>query len=225
MVIASATVVGHTTASFPRPHILYNIELKTTDGKTFTISKRYSDVCRITTRLSESLADRSEQFVALHDTLNDPNTLPPKRILATTFVPAAWLDDTLIAERKAGLSAYLAGLLQSPQFRAHKFLADFLAPSTAASSSPDFNLEDALPSTLSRKAALNARSRLAAQATPIAAAYYPDWSSGTNPPNQLDFSKFDILYFGTPFHFICRAPLYPCPTIAVCTATQPCKPS
>ncbi|TFK94886.1 glycoside hydrolase family 18 protein [Polyporus arcularius HHB13444] len=177
MAIASATVVGHTTASSPRPHILYNIELKTTDGKTFTISKRYSD------------------FVALHDTLNDPNTLPPKRILATTFVPAAWLDDTLIAERKAGLSAYLAGLLQSPQFRAHKFLADFLAPSTVASSSPDFNLEDALPSTLSRKAALNARSRLAAQATPIAAAYYPDWSSGTNPPNQLDFSKFDILYF------------------------------
>ncbi|KAI0694388.1 glycoside hydrolase family 18 protein [Cerioporus squamosus] len=177
MAIASAAVVSHTTASSPRPHILYNIEVKTTDGKTSTVSKRYSD------------------FVALHDTLNDPGTLPPKRILATAFVPSAWLDDTLIAERKAGLSAYLAGLLQSPQFRAHKFFLDFLTPSTTASSSPEFNLEDALPSTLSRKAALSAQSRLSAQATPIAAAYYPDWSSGTNPPAKIDFSKFDILYF------------------------------
>ena len=139
----------------------------------------------------------ASQFVALHDTLNDPGSLPPKRILATTFVPSAWLDDTLITERKAGLSAYLTGLLQSPQFRAHKFLLDFLTPSQPSTSAGTFSMEDALPSTLSRKAALEAQSRLAAEATtPIAAAYYPDWSSDSNPPSSLDFSKFDILLFG-----------------------------
>lgn len=58
-------------------------------------------------------------------------------------------------------------------------------------------MEDALPSTLSRKAALEAQSRLEAEAsTPIAAAYYPDWASDTNPPADIDFSKFDILLFG-----------------------------
>lgn len=30
---------------------------------------------------------------------------------------------------------------------------------------------------------------------PVAAAYYPDWASDTNPPSDLDFSKFDILLF------------------------------
>ncbi|KAI0751174.1 glycoside hydrolase family 18 protein [Daedaleopsis nitida] len=181
MTISAASVVGHTTASVPRPHILYTIQVKTTDGTTSTVSKRYSE------------------FVALHDTLNDPGSLPPKRILATTFVPSAWLDDTLIAERKAGLSAYLTGLLQSPQFRTHKFLVEFLVPSPFTSSSRDFSLEDALPSTLSRNAALNAQARLngdiSAEATPVAAAYYPDWSADAHPPNKLDFSKFDVLYF------------------------------
>lgn len=135
----------------------------------------------------------------MHDTLNDPGSLPPKRILSTTFVPAAWLDDTLIAERKAGLSAYLAGLIQSPQFRVHKTFLEFLAPTSASSASRDFSLEDALPSTLSRKAALAAQDKLSAEATaPIYASYYPDWASDQIPPNTLDFSKFDILLFGKP---------------------------
>ncbi|KAI0677694.1 glycoside hydrolase family 18 protein [Trametes maxima] len=176
-VVTAASVVSHTTASVPRPHILYNIEVKVADGSTSTVSKRYSD------------------FAALHDTLNDPGTLPPKRILATTFVPSAWLDDALITERKDGLSAYLTGLLQSPQFRVHRALVDFLTPGGVPSASRDFNLEDALPSTLTRKAALEAQDKLTAQATPIYAAYYPDWSSDQIPPNTLDFSKFDILLF------------------------------
>ncbi|KAI8989856.1 glycoside hydrolase family 18 protein [Trametes punicea] len=176
-VVTAATVVGHTTASAPRPHILYNIEVKTADGKTTAIAKRYSE------------------FVALHETLNDPGSLPPKRILSTTFVPSAWLDDALITERKAGLSAYLTGLLQSPQFRVHKALIDFLTPSGPSTASRDFNLEDALPSTLSRKAALEVQNKLSAEATPLYASYYPDWSSDQIPPNTLDFSKFDIILF------------------------------
>ncbi|KAI0638625.1 glycoside hydrolase family 18 protein [Trametes polyzona] len=176
-IVVAASVVSHTTASSPRPHILYNIEVKTADGKTNVIAKRYSD------------------FVALHDTLNDPGSLPPKRILATTFAPSAWLDDTLIAERKAGLTAYLTGLLQSPQFRVHKTLVEFLTPSDGQSAPRAFSLEDALPSTLTRKAALEAQDKLSAQAAPLYAAYYPDWSSDQIPPNSLDFSKFDILLF------------------------------
>ncbi|KAI0774706.1 glycoside hydrolase family 18 protein [Trametes elegans] len=175
--VTAASVVSHTTASAPRPHILYNIEVKTADGKTSIVSKRYSD------------------FVALHDTLNDPGSLPPKRILATTFVPSAWLDDTLVAERKAGLSAYLVGLLHSPQYRAHKTFVDFLAASRSPLTSRRFNPEDALPSTLTRKAALETQDKLSAQSTPLYAAYYPDWSSDQFPPGSLDFSKFDILLF------------------------------
>ena len=61
MAISAASVVGHTTASTPRPHILYTIEIKTTNGKASTVSKRYSDVCRITyiMRLIPSLTHRS----------------------------------------------------------------------------------------------------------------------------------------------------------------------
>ncbi|EMD39898.1 glycoside hydrolase family 18 protein [Gelatoporia subvermispora B] len=35
----------------------------------------------------------------------------------------------------------------------------------------------------------------AAKASPIAAAYYPDWVSSSIPPQSLDFSKFDVLFF------------------------------
>ncbi|KAI0713211.1 glycoside hydrolase superfamily [Fomitopsis betulina] len=38
-------------------------------------------------------------------------------------------------------------------------------------------------------------SKEARAAQPLAAAYYPDWSSASLPPSQLDFSKFDILLF------------------------------
>lgn len=44
-VIVAASVASHTTASAPRPHILYNVQVKTADGKASTVSKRYSDVC------------------------------------------------------------------------------------------------------------------------------------------------------------------------------------
>ncbi|KAH9939318.1 glycoside hydrolase family 18 protein [Epithele typhae] len=182
MPVSYATVVGHSTSSFPRPHILYTVQVTTADGRVSTVSKRYSD------------------FVSLHDSLNDPGSLPPRRILATTFIPSAWLDDALITERKAGLSAYLTGLVDSPQFRSHQFLADFLAPSGPSSAARVLSLEDAVPSTLSRKAALAAQGELEAEATKIAAAYYPDWSSDQFPPSSLDFSKFDILFyaFATP---------------------------
>ncbi|KAJ7772103.1 glycoside hydrolase family 18 protein [Mycena maculata] len=170
--------VSHTTASTPRPHILYKFEVDR-DGQIYVVKKRYSE------------------FVALHGGVGVKDIeLPPKRVLATTFLPSAWVDDTLIAERKEGLKTYLNTLLTTPQYKDHEALKEFMAPSLVASPR-QFDPEDALPSTLTRKAA----QRLAAAATTlIAAAYYPDWSADQFPPASLDFSKFDILLyaFATP---------------------------
>ncbi len=59
MAISAASVVGHTTTSFPRPHILYTIEVKTTDGKTSTALKRYSEV---RTRSSQRIRSQLTSF-------------------------------------------------------------------------------------------------------------------------------------------------------------------
>jgi chitinase len=134
----------------------------------------------------------------LHASLGDGETLPPKRILVTSFIPSAWADDSLIAERKAGLATYLSKLLQSVKYKDNTALTRFLSQSTA--SPKELNLEDALPSTLSRKAALEVQSKLSAAASsPIAAAYYPDWSADSWPPESLDYSKFDVIFFGACF--------------------------
>lgn len=52
----------------------------------------------------------------------------------------------------------------------------------------EISLEDALPSTLSRKAALDAQAKINASSL-VAAAYYPDWSADSIPPESLDFFK------------------------------------
>jgi len=167
--------VGHTTASTPRPHILYQFEVDN-DGEVHVVKKRYSE------------------FVALHAALGVQDIeLPPKRILVTTFVPSAWVDDTLIAERKEGLKTYLNTLLVAVQYKDNETLEEFIAPSLLASPR-QFDLEDVLPSTLSRKKAQELGAVTAA-ATFIAAAYYPDWSADSFPPESLDYSKFDILNF------------------------------
>jgi hypothetical protein len=36
----------------------------------------------------------------------------------------------------------------------------------------------------------------AAATKPVAAAYYPSWASYSRTPESLDFSKFDILFYG-----------------------------
>ncbi|KAI0336889.1 glycoside hydrolase [Trametopsis cervina] len=176
MSFSSASIKDHTTASDPRPHVLYWIDSVGWDGKISRVAKRYSD------------------FVQLHNTLRDNESLPPKRILVTSFVPSAWVDNSLIAERKAGLSTYINALLKAPQYNQHSTLTTFL--SVSSDTGKEVSPEDALPSTLSRKAALELHAKLnAAAASPIAAAYYPDWSADSWPPESLDYSKFDILFF------------------------------
>lgn len=217
------TISTHTTSSSPRPHILYNIRIATKGGRETVISRRYSEVVVSTSPLLP-VSDPCVYFVVrdftwyclgscemefpahlkrfvFAETLKDPFVLPPKRLLTTTFIPSAWIDNALIAERKDGLAKYLNALLSSPDYAGSSTLADFITPNSSKDSGK-LSPEDALPSTLSRKAAMNLLAHVEttddvkALATPIAAAYYPDWSTGTNPPEGIDFSKFDILFFG-----------------------------
>ncbi|KIM81786.1 glycoside hydrolase family 18 protein [Piloderma croceum F 1598] len=166
------SIDGHTTTSAPHPHILYNIQSTSADGETRRVSRRYSE------------------FVALHQALDDKFLLPPKRLLAITFIPSAWIDDTLISERRAGLTKYLNDVLQSPEYKGNPALVAFLSQSTPTGS---FDFEDALPSMLSRKAALDLKAQ-SADVTPIAAAYYENWATSPSVEN-IDFSKFDIIFF------------------------------
>jgi chitinase len=109
------------------------------------------------------------------------------------------VDDKLIAEREAGLSAYLSSLLGVQAYAEHPAVVEFLTPSPAAAKAARFDAEDALPSTLSRKdaAALSeAGDEVNAEASFVAASYYPYWAVDSNPPENIDFSKFDILFFG-----------------------------
>ncbi|KAF5380285.1 hypothetical protein D9757_007977 [Collybiopsis confluens] len=187
------TIDSHTTASSPRPHILYTVQVKHgVSPKVVAVNRRYSE------------------FVSLHNTLRPSPSeitvnLPPKRILVTSFLPSAWLDDFLIKERKSGLAAYLSALVAHPKFGQDRALKAFLSDSTENNSDKRFDLEDAVPSTLSRSKALELKSQLLsassddgtvrAEATMLAAAYYPDWSASQFPPENLDYTRFSILFY------------------------------
>ena len=95
-----------------------------------------------------------------------------------------------------GLSTYLSKLLTNPTFATSPVLLRYLGSSESGAG---LSLEDALPSTLSRKTALTVMGGgvKMTSITPVAAAYYPDWATGTISPQDIDFSKFDILLFGT----------------------------
>lgn len=114
------------------------------------------------------------------------------------------MDDTLIAERKAGLAWYLVEVLRASEYLDSPALYQFvMANDKTSQPTRGFNLEDALPSTLSRRKALALIAKLplpknvSVGGALVAAAYYPDWSASQVPPESLDFSKFDILFFGT----------------------------
>ncbi|KJA24938.1 glycoside hydrolase family 18 protein [Hypholoma sublateritium FD-334 SS-4] len=176
--VSSVLIAKHTTASTPRPHILYTVQVNV-GGRELTAQRRYSE------------------FVALHATLNDPYTLPPKRLLVTTFIPSAWVDDALIEERKAGLAEYLTDILSTPKYKDQAIVFEFLTTQTSERDQK-FDLEDALPSTLTRTRALALAADvngLTTASTMIAGAYYPDWAATAVPPESIDFTKFDLLFF------------------------------
>jgi chitinase len=141
------------------------------------------------------------QFVALRQCLHDHYPLPPRRALSNVVVPSAWIDDQLISERKAGLAAYLNHLLTIKKLQDNQVWLQFL---TAPSFDPSQFLDT--PSDLPF---MVAKSTLAADQTtiesddpklaPVAATYYPIWAADDCPPERLDFTKFDIIFFGNAF--------------------------
>lgn len=50
----TATITAHTTASKPRPHVVYFVDITNADGSQSQIAKRYSDVCYLSFLLSFS---------------------------------------------------------------------------------------------------------------------------------------------------------------------------
>ncbi|RDB17715.1 Chitinase A1 [Hypsizygus marmoreus] len=178
------SILDHTTASSPTPHVLYIIKVTFDNGQQHEVLRRYS------------------QFVGLHEYLEDSFTLPPNHHLTNAVVPSAWVNDELIAERKSGLAAYLTHVNTVPEFQDNPIYVQFL-------SSPSFDMDSLgqgakeTPNMVSRdtvKIYQVIASDPDTQATPIAAAYYPSWSAWTNPPNKLNFAKFDIIFyaFATP---------------------------
>lgn len=135
------------------------------------------------------------QFVVLHQALEDPYILPPKRLLVNAFSPSAWIDDQLINERKIGLTAYLTSLLQGPSYQANPALVDFLSPNPCGESGP-IDFEDALPSMSFNDTGVTISTGVLEPDTFsfVAAAYYPNWCN--NAPESINYAKFDIIFFG-----------------------------
>lgn len=124
--------------------------------------------------------------------------MPAKHNFATTIIPLAWIDDQLISKRKIGLTAYLNHLNTIPEYQTNEIFTRFLS-SQSFNSTIFPEAVDNPPAMISRNMATisSASGEPETNAAPIAAAYYPTWSAATNPPNKIDFSKFDILFFGT----------------------------
>lgn len=194
-VIQSVYIDKHTTASNPHPHILYVLQVIEDTGDRYEILRRYSEASGIPVTICASylLAWTCLQFVALHHHLQDPFILPSKHAITTGVVPLAWVDDDLIAERKAGLNVYLTNIIKAPEFQLHPIVHEFMsrAPNALCRS------ETSVPCMISRDKATASRNELEPDSRrPIAAAYYPTWSAGSTPPDKIDFSRFDILFFG-----------------------------
>ncbi|KAG6910362.1 hypothetical protein DXG01_011077 [Tephrocybe rancida] len=133
------------------------------------------------------------KFVSLQNYLGDSFTLPPKHIVANAVVPLAWLDDELIAERKVGLTEYLNRLNTVALYQNNEAFLQFLSPFDHNCISTR-GFVDA-PDMVSCTTATLGRVSVVPKTASVAAAYYPAWSAGRNPPEKLQFAKFDILFF------------------------------
>lgn len=101
--------------------------------------------------------------------------------------------------------------MQIPEYADHTLVSQFLGP---AGKSCPFELEDALPSTLSRGTAAELNKNLkkeeetaVSSTKPIAAGYYEDWATSPTAGN-IDFAKFDVIFFGASIKSYCAADFY-----------------
>ncbi|KAH7090884.1 glycoside hydrolase [Auriculariales sp. MPI-PUGE-AT-0066] len=186
MTITDVAIVGHTTGSDPKPYIAYQVVVTegvvgSDAGVERTILKRYSD------------------FTALQTALNAPYELPPKRILSTSLLPSGWADanlnrrgtDLFCPSRIIGLYDYLNNILTDTTLGQNAVFTKFLE--VGEDTTKPFDPEDAIPSTVGRAEAADMAAAFAP--TQLHATYYPNWVSGSLPPEQLWFGKFDIIYY------------------------------
>ena len=187
--IKSTVIQKHTTSSSPSPHVLYIISVKLDNGHLYEIMRRYSQVCYVP--CLNCYIYISSQFVELQRSLKDSFPLPPKRSFASAIRVSNRIKDSVISERKAGLSAYLSFLLNIPEYREHEVLKQFLSPlfeTNATSKSPQM--------VYLNKAVLGSICPPTIATRQIVASYYSSWCVDDRPPESLDFSQFDILFFG-----------------------------
>lgn len=112
---------------------------------------------------------------------------PPRRALAAVLVPTAWVDDALIAERKAGLQMFLTDILHDLSLRTRPEVLRFLAPDAANTTYAPAMMSTGAPASYARDGVAGRY---------ISASYYPSWSADALPAHTIDFSKFDVLFFG-----------------------------
>lgn len=179
--VVNISIVNHTTSSTPSPHVLYVVNVTFDDGQQNKVLRRYS------------------QFVTLHECLRDSFALPPRRALANVVVPSAWIDDQLICERKAGLADYLNQLIAVPEFQDNQVILQFLT-SPLFDPAPFLDTLNDLPCMVSKSTLTADQTKIEPddpRSTPVAATYYPAWAIDHHPPEGLDFSKFNIIFFAS----------------------------
>lgn len=132
------------------------------------------------------------QFAALHEELGSAFPFPPRRALAAALIPAAWVDDVLISERKVGLQMFLTDVLHDLHLRARPEVLRFLAPYAPKS----MIYTSAMVSTGAPASCTTVRVGEDMAGSYVAASYYPSWSADTLPAHTIDFSKFNVLFFG-----------------------------
>ncbi len=103
------------------------------------------------------------------------------------LVPTAWVDDALIAERKAGLQMFLTDILHDLSLRTRPEVLRFLAPDAANTTYAPAMMSTGAPASYARDGVAGRY---------ISASYYPSWSADALPAHTIDFSKFDVLFFG-----------------------------
>ncbi|PPR01818.1 hypothetical protein CVT24_001682 [Panaeolus cyanescens] len=119
---------------------------------------------------------RYSEFCSLKELLKDGYPFPSKDSLSATIVPGSWVDDKRIEERKLGLAAYLDNLCRDEKYADHPVFLGFLGLWASTMVPEKYRDGDEL-------------------VKPIAGSYYPSWSKDVVPPNKVDFSKFDVIFY------------------------------
>ncbi|KAF6750396.1 glycoside hydrolase family 18 protein [Ephemerocybe angulata] len=205
VVLKEASVVGHTTSSVPRPHVLYVVRLVYTDGSTAIVAKRFSEFLTLHAALRDEGATSCNSASKAQNAVDDSAALPfpPRRALLLSLVPNAWLDDSVLDERKAGLNEFLCVLLNTEKTRAHPSLASFFRAPSYTELALESLGEGLAQLSLARRVKslqVECAERGEDDSRPprgglIAASYYPSWVSWSLPVESVDWSRFDIVFY------------------------------